>query len=55
MNNNIAHPTLEQSNLAPNAQKLLCKRYYAKNVDYLEDCEHCGVEHEPHEGLFEAC
>ena len=52
MNNNIAHPTLEQSNLAPNAQKLLCKRYYAKNVDYLEHCDHCGAEHEPHENFL---
>ena len=41
-------PTLAQDNLAPNAQALLCSRYYAKTGTHIITCPHCGGLHESH-------
>ena len=41
-------PTLAQDNLAPNAQALLCSRYYAKTGTHIITCQHCGGLHESH-------
>ena len=48
MNTQVTIPTLREGEIAPNAQILLCRRYYSKLGDN-PICIHCGERHETHD------